>query len=75
MTLYLSKDDSSKTDLISRRYKIMAVTMMKNWSKRYSNHFIIKFVDFILNYFAINLDIVSSYMSFSYLYFRSIDLL
>ena len=74
-TLYLSEYDSSKTDLICRRYEIMVVMVLKNWSKRYSNHFIIKFLDFILIYYAINLNIVSSYMNFSYLYFKSIDLL
>ena len=27
-----------KTDLISRRYQIMVVNMLKNWSRRYSNY-------------------------------------
>ena len=75
LTHYLSEDDSGKTDLICRRYEIMVVTVLKNWSKRYSYHFIIKFVDLILIYYAINMDIVLSYMNFSNLHFRSTDLL
>ena len=64
-----------KADLISQRYQIMVVSMLKNWSRKYSNHYIIKFVGFILIYYAVNLDIVSSCMVFSYLYLGSIDLL
>ena len=36
---------------------------------------LIKFVSFISIYYVINLDIVSSYMDFSYLYYVSIDIL
>ena len=64
-----------KADLISQRYQIMVISMLKNWSRKYSNHYIIKFVGFILIYYAVNLDIVSSCMVFSYLYLGSIDLL
>ena len=53
----------------------MVVSMLKNWSRIYSNHYIIKFVGFMPIYYTINLDIVSSYMVFSYLYLGSIDLL
>ena len=66
---------TSKANLISRRYQIMVVNMLKNWSCRYSSHYFIKFVGFLLIYYAINLDIVSSFMVFSYLYLGSIDLL
>ena len=65
----------SKTDLISQRYQIMIIKMLKNWSRRYSSHYVIKFVGFIPICYVINLDIVSSYIVFSYLYLRSIDLL
>ena len=63
------------TYLISQRYQIMIVTILKNLNCRYYSHYIIKFVDFISIYFAINLDIVSSCMIFNYLYIGSIDLL
>ena len=52
--------ETGKTDLISQRYQMMVVSMLKNWSRRYSSHYIIKFVDFMLIYYAINVDIVSS---------------
>ena len=63
---------TSKTDLISQRYQNMIVIILKNWSSRYSSHYFIKFIGFILIYYAINLDIVLSYMVFSYLYLGSI---
>ena len=50
----------------------MVVSMLKNWSRRYSTHYIIKFIGFMSIYYAINLDIVSSYMVFSYLYLKSV---
>ena len=66
---YLCGGDSDiKTDLISPRYQIMVVIMLKNWSRRYSSHYIIKFVGFIPIYYAINLNIVSSCLDFNYLY-------
>ena len=37
-----------KVDLISRIYEMMVVSMLKNKSRRYSSHYIIKFVDFML---------------------------
>ena len=52
---------TSKVDLISRRYHIMAVSMFKNWSRRFYSYYIIKFVGFMLIYYTINLDIVSSF--------------
>ena len=39
------------------------------------SYYIIKFVGFMSIYYAINVDIVSSYMIFSNLYIKSIDLL
>ena len=57
-----------KVDLINRRYQIMFVSMLKNWNRRYSSYYIIKFVVFIPIYYVINLNIVSSYMVSSYLY-------
>ena len=65
----------SKTDLISQRYQIMIVNMLKNWSRRYSSHYIIKIIGFMQFYYAINLGIVSSCIVFSYLYLEFIDLL
>ena len=65
-------------DLISRRYHIMIINMLNNYSTkysshniikfvgiRYSSHYIIKFVSFIPIYYAINFDIVFSFMLFS----------
>ena len=66
---------TGKTDLISRRYQIMVVSMLKNWSCSYSSQYFIKFAGFMPISYAINLNIVSSYMIFSYLYLESIDLL
>ena len=68
-------DLTDKTNLISRIYQIMVVSMLKNWNRRYYNHYIIKFIGFISIYYAINLDIVLSFMVFSNLYLRSIYLL
>ena len=59
---------TGKTDSMSRKYQIMVVGLLKNWSRRYFNHYIIKFVGFMSIYYAINLDIVSSLMVFSNLY-------
>ena len=56
---------TSKADLISRKYQIMVVNMLKNWSYRYSSHYFIKFVGFIPIYYTINLNIVLSYMVFN----------
>ena len=61
-----------KTDLIRQRYQILVVSLLKNWSRRYSSHYITKFEGFMSIYHAINLDIVSLYMVFSYLYLRFI---
>ena len=53
--IYLYYDDSNI-------YQIMIVNMLKNRSHKYSSHYIIKFVVFILIYYTINLYIVSFYM-------------
>ena len=47
-----------KTNLINQRYQIMIVSILKKWNRRYSSHYIIKFVGFISIYCVINLDIV-----------------
>ena len=65
---------TNKVDLISQRYQFMVISILQNWSCRYSSHYFIKFVGFIWIYYIINLNIVSSYMILSYLYLRSIDL-
>ena len=57
-----------KTTLISRIYHIMIVNKLKNRSRRYYSHYIIKFIGFMSIYYVINLDIVSSCMVFSNLY-------
>ena len=73
---YLYGDDLDKqVDMLGQIYQIIVVSMLKNWSHRYSNHYIIKFVCFLPIYYAINLDIISSYIVFSYLYLISIHLL
>ena len=66
---------TGKIDSISQIYKIMVVIMLKNLSHRYSSHYIIKFIGFMPIYYVINMNIVSSYMIFSYLYLESLDLL
>ena len=64
-----------KADLIGPIYQIMVINMLKNWNRRYSNHYIIKFVGFMSIYYVVNLNIVLLCMVFSYLYLGSIDLL
>ena len=58
---------TDKTNLINRRYQIIVVSMLKNWSHIYSSHYIIKFIGFMPIYYVINLYIVSSCMVLSYL--------
>ena len=53
----------------------MIVSMLKNWIRKYYNHYIITFIDFMPISYAINLDIVLSCIVFSHLYLKSIDLL
>ena len=64
-----------ETDSINRRYQIMVVNLLKNWSSINFSHYIIKFVGFISIYYAINLIIVLSFMVFKNLYTGFIDLL
>ena len=64
-----------KVDLISPRYQIMIVNMLKNWSCKYYSHYIIKFEGLMPIYYAINLNIVPSYIIFSYLYLGYFNLL
>ena len=47
-----------KANLISRRHQIIVVTMLKNWSPRYSSYYIIKLVGCIPIYYVINLNII-----------------
>ena len=49
----------------------MIVNMLKNLNRRYSNHYIIKFID-LISIHAINMNIVSSFIVFSNLYIGSI---
>ena len=56
---------TSKTDSISKKNQIIGASMLKNWNRRYSCHYIIKFVGFMSIYYAIDLNIVSSFMIFS----------
>ena len=51
---------TGKVDLISRKHQIIINSMLKNLSRRYSSHYIIKFRSFIPIYCAINLVIDSS---------------
>ena len=44
----------------------MVVNISKNLSHRYSTHYIIKIVGFILIYYTINMEIISSCLVFSY---------
>ena len=68
--IYMMMIQIDKTDSISR----MIIYMLKNLSRRYSNYYIIKFISFILIYYGINLDIISSFMVFNNLYIPYIDL-
>ena len=72
--VYVRAIKTSIANSINQRYHIMVVSMLKNWSRRFSSHYIIKFVGFMPIYYAINLDIVSLFTVFSNLYLRSIDL-
>ena len=38
--------------------QIMIVNKLKNWNRRYFNHYIIKFISYMLIYYVINLDII-----------------
>ena len=62
----------SKSDLISKKYQVMVVGMLKNWSRKYSSHYIIKFIGFIYRFIML-----LSWILFHsvYLYFGSINLL
>ena len=86
--IYEGTIQTSKIDSISQIYQIMVVSMLKNLSRRYYSHYIIKFVSFMLIYYVININIiympiyyaikmniVSIFMVFSNLYIGSIDLL
>ena len=53
---------TSKADSINQKYQIMVISILKNWSYRYSNNYIIIFVGFISIYYDINLDIVSIFL-------------
>ena len=66
---------TGKEDLISRRYQIIIVSMLKNKNCRYSSYYFIKFVGIISIYYTINLDIIPSFMVFNFLDLGSIDLL
>ena len=57
-----------KTYLINRIYQIIIISILKNWSYKYFNYYFIKFIGFITIYYVINIDIISSYMIFNYLY-------
>ena len=70
VTFYLYEDDSNKK---KRTRSVMVIGILKNLSYRYSSHYIIKILGFILIYYVINLDIVLYF--FSNLYFKSIELL
>ena len=65
---------TDKTDSIDRKFQIMIVSILNNWNRRYSNHYIIEFINFISIY-VINLDIVSSIIIFSNLYLETINIL
>ena len=40
----------------------MVFRILKNWNRRCSSYYIIKFISFMSIYYAINLDIVSSFL-------------
>ena len=53
-----------KGNSIGERYQIMVVNMLKNWNRRYSIHCSTKFLGFMPIYYAINPDIVSSFVEY-----------
>ena len=71
----MGDDLKRQKDSMSRRYHIMDINMLKNRSRRYSSHYIIKLVDFTPIYYVINQYIVSSFMVFKNLYIGSIDVI
>ena len=76
MAFYLCEGDSDMQGRFNQsnisNYDRQYVEKLK---LQYSSHYFIKFVCFMPIYYTINLDIVSSYLVFSYLYLESIDLL
>ena len=70
MNFYICKSDSDrqKTYLINRMYQIMIISILKNCNCKYYSRYFIKFIGFMLIYYAINLYIVLSYIVFSYLH-------
>ena len=66
--VYVGEIQKGKADLISQIYQIMVFSMLKNWKRKYSSHYIIKFVGFMSICYGINMDIVPSCTVFSYLY-------
>ena len=64
---------TSKADLINKKYQITIVNILKNQGRRYSNHYIIKFVNFMSIYYAINLDIIY-HLSFLAIYILDISI-
>ena len=67
VALYLCGGDSDRQSGVNQ-------SKISDYDYRYSSHYIIKFIDFMSIYYAISLNIVSSFMIFSNLYFGSIDL-
>ena len=65
---------TNKTDSIDRKYMIMIVNISNNWNRRYSNHYIIKFINF-LSIYVISLDTVSFIIICSNLYLETINIL
>ena len=75
MFYFIEAIQRSKTNSINRKYRIMIINILKNQSRRYYNNYIIKFIGFISIYYAINLNIILFFISYSNLYLASIDLL
>ena len=71
--IYIGEIQTGKVDLIGRIYQIMIVNTLNNWSYKYYSHYFIKFIGFILIYYTVNPNNVSSCMPFSYLYFGFIE--
>ena len=59
---------TGKADSISRRYQIMVIGILKNYNRRYSRQYIIKFVGLMLIYYIINQYIVK-FVGFMLLYY------
>ena len=73
--IYMEEIHISKIYLISRRYQIMFIDILNNQNRKYYSYYIIKFINFMLIYYTINQNIISSYITFNNLYLGCVNIL